>query len=730
MRDQLSQIWQRIRDIFKPANRVKTPTLLQMEAVECGAAALGIVLRHFGRFVPLEELRVRCGVSRDGANAKNLLQAARHYGLEAKGFKKPLEALPDLPKPVIMFWNFNHFLVLEGFGKDRVYLNDPAAGPRTVSPEALDESYTGVVLTFQPGPEFKKEGSPPSLIGPLRHRLHGSELAVVFAALAGLALVIPGLVIPIFSSIFVDKILVSGLHNWLKPLLVGMGLTAVLRAGLTYLRESYLLRLETKLSVSTSSQFFWHILQLPIQFYTQRYAGEISSRVALNDQVAHLLSGRLATTAIDVVMVIFYALLMFFYDWSLTLIGIVAVCINVAVMKAVSRKREDGNRRLLQEQGKFLGTAMAGLSNIETLKATGAENDFFSRLGGYQAKLINGQQEMGVQTLLLMAVPPLMAQLANVLVLGLGGYRVMDGAMTMGMLVAFQSLMSSFIAPVNSLTNLGAELQAMHGNLNRLDDVLNYRVDPQVAQLVSSEGSIKLAGHLELKDITFGYSPLSSPLVENFNLSLKPGGRVALVGSSGCGKSTLAKIVCGLYDPWSGQVLFDGKTREALPRTALTESVTFVDQDIVLYEGTIRDNLTLWDETVPDTQVIQACKDALIHDDITSRSGGYDGPMAEGGGNFSGGQKQRLEIARALVNNPSVLVLDEATSALDPVTEKIIDENLRRRGCTCLIVAHRLSTIRDCDEIIMLDRGKVAQRGTHDELVQDTDGLYAKMIHA
>ena len=730
MREHLIKLWHRLKDAFKPADRVKTPTLLQMEAVECGAAALGIVLRHYGRYVPLEELRVRCGVGRDGANAKNVLQAARHYGLVAKGFKKSLEALRELPKPVILFWNFNHFLVLEGYGKDRVYLNDPMSGPRTVSEEALDEGYTGVVLTMEPGPDFIKEGSAPSLIGPLRQRLRGSELAVSFAVIAGLALVIPGLVVPTFSAVFVDKILVGGLHHWLKPLLVGMGVTALLRAGLTWLREYYLLRLETKLSVSTSGQFFWHVLQLPIQFYTQRYAGEISSRVALNDQVAKLLSGRLATTAIDVVMVVFYALLMFFYDWSLTLIGIAAVCVNVAVMKAVSRKREDGNRRLLQDQGKFAGTAMAGLGNIETLKATGSENDFFARLGGYQAKLINAQQQMGVQTLFFMAVPPLMAQLSNVLVLSLGGYRVMEGGMTMGMLVAFQSLMSSFMGPVNSLTNLGAEMQAMHGNMNRLDDVLNYHVDPQVAQFEPTQNSVKLSGYLELKDITFGYSPLSNPLVENFNLSLKPGGRVALVGSSGCGKSTIAKIVCGLFDPWSGDVLFDGKTRKDLPRTSLTESVTFVDQDIVLYEGSIRDNLTLWDTTVPDTQVIQACKDALIHGDITSRVGGYDGPMAEGGANFSGGQRQRLEIARALVSNPRILVLDEATSALDPVTEKLIDENLRKRGCTCLIVAHRLSTIRDCDEIIVLDRGQVVQRGSHDALVEDEDGFYAKMIRA
>ena len=709
-------------------NRVKTPTVLQMEAVECGAAALGIVLAHYKRFVPLEKLRTQCGVSRDGASAKNILRAGKHYGLICKGYRKSLESLRKVRLPAVLFWNFNHFLVLEGFQDDQVFLNDPAEGPRVVSETDLEDAFTGVVLTFEPGPEFCKQGKPQGVLAPLRKRLVDSEEAVGFAMFASLMLVIPGLILPAFSAIFVDQILVGGLHHWLKPLLIGMALTAVVRAGLTWLREYGLLRFETKLAVSASSQFFWHILRLPIQFYTQRYAGDVAGRVALNDEVAQLLSGRLATTAIDVMMVMFYALIMFFYDWSLTLIGVVAVGGNVLVMQLVARVRKDSNRKLLQEMGKFEGTAIGGLVNIETLKATGGETDLFARLSGYQAKMINAQQDMGVKTIYMNAMPPLMSQMAHVLVLILGSYRVMQGDMTMGMLVAFQSLMASFMAPVNGLVRLGAEMQEMHGNMNRLDDVVKHPLDPQVADQDTDGKSEKLTGQVELRDVTFGYSPLDDPLVEGFNLSISPGGRVALVGTSGCGKSTLAKVVCGLYEPWSGDVYFDGVSRRVLPRAVLAESIAFVDQDIVIFEGTIRDNLTLWDSTVPDTQVIQACKDALIHEDITDRVGGYDSLVVEGGGNFSGGQRQRLEIARALVGNPRILVLDEATSALDPVTEKQIDENLRRRGCTCLIVAHRLSTIRDCDEIIVLDQGEVIQRGPHTNLVQETDGVYAKLI--
>ena len=716
---------------WKSVRRVHTPTVLQMEAVECGAASLAMILEYHGRVVPLEELRVACGVSRDGSNASNLLKAARTYGLTAKGFKKSIASLQDMPLPVIVFWNFNHFLVLEGIGDGVYYLNDPGMGPRTVTAEEFDQSYTGITLTFEPGPEFEPGGSRPSLSEALRTRLAGSGSAVAFVVIAGLALVVPGLVIPIFSRIFVDDYLVGGMSDWIRPLLIGMGLTAILRGALGYLQQYYLLRLETKLSVSTSSQFFWHVLRLPMQFYTQRFAGDISSRVGINDQVAQLLSGRLATTAIDVLMVGFYAFLMFTYDIVLTSIGLLAAALNLYAMKLVSRRRVDGNRRLLQEQGKLMGISMGGLQTIETLKASGSESDFFARWAGHEAKFVTAQQRLAVQTQALAAVPPLLTALTTAAILAVGGYRVMLGELSMGMLVAFQSLMASFLGPVNNFVDLGSLLQETEGSMNRLDDVLRYPVDPQTAVVTESNATPeKLAGYVNLEQVTFGYSPLAPPLIENFDLNLKPGSRVALVGSSGCGKSTLARIVCGLYDAWGGEVRFDGKERRQLPRSALTSSLALVDQEICLFEGSIRDNLTLWDATIPETHIVQAAKDAAIHDEITARPGGYDSKVEEGGDNFSGGQRQRLELARALVGNPRILVLDEATSALDAVTEERIDRSLRRRGCTCIIVAHRLSTIRDCDEIIVLDQGKVIQRGTHADLSTQEEGIYARLIQA
>ncbi len=723
----------------KGRRRVKTPTLLQMEAVECGAAALGIILGYYRRIVPLPELRRECGVSRDGSKASNMLKAGRAYGLQAKGFKKELKQLQDLRPPYIVFWNFNHFLVVEGFGKERVYLNDPATGPRTVSLQEFDEGYTGVVLVMEPGAEFTKGGHKPSMILSLWERLQGAAGALIYCVIAGFFLTIVGLVVPVFSQVFVDEILIEQRFYWLRPLLLAMAIATVFQGLLTLLRLRYLRRLKIKLSVAMSSRFLWHILRLPVGFYAQRFAGEISNRTRLNDEVANVLSGKLASNAIDAVMVIFYALVMYQYDWVLTLVVVSFAGVNVLMLQWISRQRVDANQRLIQEYGKAAGTSIAGLQSIETLKASGLESDFFSRWSGYYAKAINSQQELGVTNQTFSVLPTLLSALSSMFLLIVGGLRVMDGHLSIGMLIAFQGLMQSFEEPVNNLVNFGTTLQELEGNLIRLDDVLDNPIDSQVGkrrwedkengEVASSSSSLapRLQGYVELRNITFGYSRLDPPLIENFNLSIKPGQRVALVGGSGSGKSTVAKIVSGLYEPWGGEILFDGKPREQIPHELLTNSVAMVEQDILLFGGTVRDNLTLWDATISDKNLIRACEDAAIADVVLSMSGGFDAELIEGAANLSGGQRQRLEIARAFVNNPSILIMDEATSALDAETEKIIDNNLRRRGCTCIIVAHRLSTIRDCDEIIVLERGKVVQRGTHQELWL-LEGAYSQLI--
>jgi NHLM bacteriocin system ABC transporter peptidase/ATP-binding protein len=716
--------------------RARTPNILQMEAVECGAAALAIVLGYHRRFVPLEELRVECGVSRDGSKASNIIKAARKYGLTAKGYRKEPVGLRTVPVPMIVHWNFNHFVVVEGFAGQRVFLNDPAIGPTEVTAEEFDKAFTGVVLTFEPTDQLVPGGEKAGLIQPLRRRARGLSAALGFVVLAGIALVVPSLVAPTFTRVFVDQILVKGLDAWMRPLLLFMAATALVLGALTALQGRYLLRLEARLSLGNSSRFFWHVLRLPIEFFNQRYAGEIGNRVQINDRVAGLLSRDLATTALNLMVVVIYALLMLQYDLVLSLVSVVTAVINVLALRHVAARRAVLSQRMQQDRGKLMGTAMGGLQTIETVKAGGSESDFFARWAGHQAKVVNASQQLQLTEIFLGAVPPLLLSLNVALVLGIGGLRVIDGHLTMGMLVAFQALTLAFLNPVNRMVGLGGQLQELQSGLNRLDDVLRAPLDPSARDLAEPHGGdaktsadreSKLEGYLTLREVSFGYSRLDPPLIDKLSLELRPGSRIALVGGSGSGKSTVARLVAGLYEPWTGEILFDGRPRAEVSRAVLSQSLAVVDQDISMFEGSLRDNLTLWDPTVSEHHLTNAAKDACIHDDITARPGGYGAGMEEAGRNFSGGQRQRLEIARALVVNPRILVLDEATSALDPTTEKLIDDNLRRRGCTCLIVAHRLSTIRDCDEIIVLEKGQVVQRGTHSDLVAQ-GGAYARLI--
>ncbi|QVY64628.1 NHLP family bacteriocin export ABC transporter peptidase/permease/ATPase subunit [Polaribacter sp. Q13] len=723
--------------IEKQARPVKTPTVLQMEGVECGAAALSIILGYYGKFVPLEKLRIACGVSRDGLKATNILKAAREFGLEAKGYAKSIEKLMQLEMPAIIFWNFNHFLVIEGFTKNKVFLSDPAQGRYHVSHQEFDDAFTGVVMTFKPTENFEKGNEKKGLIGSLASRVASSKMSITYIILVSLFLVIPGLVIPSFTKMFIDKYLINGVSDFVMPLLLVMGVVLTINAALVYLQQYYLLRLETKLALTTSSKFLWHVFHLPIAFFTQRYSGEIGNRVSLNDKVAKLLSGDLANAVLNVIVVVFYALLMFSYDVFLTLIGIGMAGLNIVALQFVSRARKDGNRRFINENGKLLGTTTSGISMIETLKASGRENDFFTTWTGYLAKVMNAQQELGWLTTRLNIIPPLLMSLTTSIILGAGAMRVMDGQMTLGMLVAFLYLMNNFMGPVNQLVRVGSLLQETEGDMGRIDDVLNYEIANEFSNSneelekdsAKKETFVlnKLIGHFEMKNVTFGYNRTMPALIKDFSLKLKPGSRIALVGGSGSGKSTVARLAAGLYDAWEGDILFDGKLRKEIPRRIITESVAVIDQEVLMFKGSIQENIAFWDSKIPEKHIIQSAKDAAIHDVVAARTNAYDSEVMERGANFSGGQRQRLEIARALALNPSILVMDEATSALDPKSEKIVMDNIKKRGCTCLIVAHRLSTIMDCDEIIVMEFGKIVERGSHPELM-NINGVYAQLI--
>ncbi|MGD1809303.1 NHLP family bacteriocin export ABC transporter peptidase/permease/ATPase subunit [Dapis sp. BLCC M126] len=740
--------------------RVKTKPFLQREATECGAASLGIILKYYGREVPLMELRGKCGVSRDGTNAGQIVRTAREYGLEARGGKSTVEFLENTDLPVIIFWKFNHFLVVEGFDKKFAYLNDPALGRRKVSKEEFAKSYSGIVLQMEPGEEFVKGGKKRNFIAYLAVRLQNSKTALAFTLIVGFFLSLIRLIIPAFSLVFVDQILVEGFQDWLRPLLLGMAVTTILQFTIARMQYIFLRKLIIKLSITMNSQFMWHLLRLPMKFYAQRFAGDISSRAALNDQTVQLLS-RVANTLIDVIMLVFYAILMSFYNGILAGITIFFGLINVAALYWLRQFRIEATLNLSEKRGKLSGYLLGSLGAIESLKAGGLESYIFARILGIYSQVMNEEQRLNIQTQTLTLLPTFLSTLSSTIILVLGGLKVMAGEMSIGMLVAFQTVASGFLNPLGELINFGSSLQELEANLERLDDVLDHPVDEDIEITEAVENSVFeeenevekpildssvrtlhnknafhvaqqnvptffLKGKVEFINITFGYNPLKPPLIENFNLLIKPGSRVALVGKSGSGKSTIANLVCGLYKPKLGEILFDDVSRQEIPRSVLTKSVAMVAQDIFLFEGTIRENLTLWNPTISNSALIQACKDANIHEFIMTLTGGYDANLLEGGVNLSGGQRQRLEIARALINNPRILILDEATSSLDAETERIIDRNLRRRGCACIVVAHRLSTIRDCDEILVLKEGKVLERGNHQQLWNE--GIYYREL--
>ena len=715
-----------------PRRRVRTPTVIQMEAVECGAAALTSIFAHYGLWIPLEQMRDECNVSRNGVNALNLVKVARSHGFTASGLRRPWDQLADVKLPAIVFWRFSHFVVLEGFTRHGAWLNDPASGPRFVSREEFMREYSGAILTFAPTSEFKRGGHPKSIWRAIRNRIRGSEMGLLYVFLASLAMVIPGLIIPSFIRIFVDELMGEGRHRWILWLFAAMLATTAVNTSISWMKAFFLARLETRLAVVSSGEFFWHVLNLPVEFYSQRFGGDIASRVAINDRVASLATGSLASAALNVLMVGFYGFVMYIYDPLLTLITAFLSLLNFLLLSFISRTRVDANLQLLSTQAKVTGTTVSGLEMIETLKATGRESDFFIRWSGYATRMVNVQQQLSVSSEFLSVFPTLVSSLTNLAIIYFGGLRVMQGDMTMGMLIAFQSLTGQFTGPINSMVSYGSQLQELVGDLNRLEDVLMNDAEfppDEVARVEGNDAFGRLDGRLEVRNVTFGYSRIEPTLLDGFSMSLEAGQRVAVVGSTGSGKSTLGKLICGLLTPWSGDILFDGKPREAWPRSVMTLSVAQVDQEIILFSGTLRENLTLWNNDVDDETILQALKDAGIYETVVARPSGLDARVEQSAQNFSGGERQRLEIARALVTNPRILILDEATSALDPLVEKLIDDAIRRRGCTCVIIAHRLSTIRDADEIIVLDHGKVVERGTHETLLANKNE-YWRLIQA
>ena len=722
----------------RSARRVRTPVFPQVKSTECGAACLGIVMAHHGRWASREELRDACAVSRDGSTAADIVRAAGSFGLNATGWRKDLDELTDVQLPAILFWEFNHFVVLEGFSRGRYHLNDPANGRRTVSEDTFSNGYTGVLLTVEPGPGFAAGGRKPGIGHGLWPWLREVKPSLVFAAVCGLLLALPGLAVPALLTVFVDEVL-GGRRSDLGAFVIGSSAAA---AGcvfvLAWLQHRCLNRLAVRLSIVHGERFVSRLLRLPIEFFSHRFAGDLTVRAQSVDSVAHGASTLLVGVVIELFMSLTYLAAMFFLDPGLAalvaLLGVASGLVSLLLM----RRRNDENRQMRREQALLSGIGMFGLRNIDALRATGASDGFFSRWAGHQARELASRQKVAELGGVTASLPGLFGMLTAAVVLGIGGWRVASGDASVGLLVGFYFLAVSFLQPVGRFMLFAESFLLLDSSLYQIDDVMDADADPLLPTphggertgVATIDGRLRLTGRIEMRGVTFGYRRHREPLIEGFSLTVEPGQRIAVVGPTGSGKSTLVKLLMGEHAPWSGEILFDGVPLREVPRDVFTASVAAVDQQIFLFAASVRDNLTLWNATVPDRQVVAAATDALVHDEVMARAGGYDSEVSEGGVNFSGGQRQRLEIGRALVSNPSVLLLDEATSALDAVSEMHIDDALRRRGCTCLIVAHRLSTIRDCDQIVVLDRGREAQRGTHSELIENADGLYSRLVRA
>ena len=696
---------------------VRTPTVFQMEATECGAASLAMVFAYYGKHVPLEELRIETGASRDGCNAGSIVRTAMKYGMECRGYRKEPADLRAMRPPCILHWNFNHFVVFEGFRGKYACLNDPALGRRKVTMEELDDSFTGVVLAFAPTEAFTKDKKQGGLFACVKRLLSGQTGSVLRLLFAGLLLTFPGIAIPVTAKVFIDDVLLYRNPGVFPALMLILAGTVLLQILLSLYRELLLAKLQKKITLLSAREFLTHLFRLPIRFFDRRYTGDLAERAANDSDVTAFLSGDLLRTVFNSAVALCYLALLFVCSPLLAAVALAGAAVSAGIGQLISARIKTASVKYEQDLGSLSGAVCAGLSVIDTLKASGTENEYVGRILGHSARVAEQEQKLSRGQQVLNAVPEGIHLLTGALLLVLGSWCVIQGGMSVGTLVFFLSLFGAFSMPVEKLVGFVKKIRTAAADVSRTEDILRYPVDEKFSENMERDPLVnKLEGTVELRDISFGYSHLRPPVIAQVSFRIDCGQSIAVVGKSGCGKTTVSRIISGLYPPREGELLFDGTDIRRIPPDILSASIATVSQHITLFSGSIRDNLTMWNPSIPERDIIAAAKDACIHDVISQKPGAYDHHLTEGGANLSGGQRQRLEIARALTTNPTILIMDESTSALDPITEKQIIDNIKRRGCTCVIIAHRLSAIRDCDQILVMDGGRILQRGTHEEL--------------
>ena len=707
----------------------KVPVVMQLEALECGAASLCMILAYFGRWIPLEQLRKECGVSRDGSNLRSIYLVAKKYKLKTKAFQCSAESLKEEGTfPCIAFWNFNHFIVVDGFKGGKVYINDPASGEYTLTLEEFEKSYSGVCMLFEPEDDFESGGKPESILKYARERLRGTMPAITLVALTTLIAAFVGMITPAFSRFFVDNILTGKYSDWSLQFFLLLGTLTAFQIISLCIKALYLLKLQGKTAIVANTRFLWHILRLPVEFFEQRMAGDIIQRYASNQGIADTLINTFTPLLLDTLSMILNLCIMMDYSPFIALTGIISVVLSIIAADYISKKRVNITRVQTRDMANLMGTTLQGIDMIETIKSAGAENGFFTRWSGFQANANMQTVKFAKLNSFLGQIPMLLSMLASNIILFMGVRLVINGEWTIGLISAFMGYLTAFQQPAQNLVLAGQQLQEMRTNMERVQDVFKYPVDVNYkSDDASDEEMNKLSGLVEMKNVTFGYNRLDKPLLDDFSLTVEPGKSVALVGASGCGKSTVAKLLTGLYPVWNGEILFDGRKISDINRNVFTGSVASVDQNITLFEDTVANNIRLWDKTIKDFEIILAARDAAVHDEIIQRDGDYSAKLSEGGRNLSGGQRQRIEIARVLAQDPTIIILDEATSALDSKTEYEMMQSVRNRGITRIIISHRLSIIRDCEEIIVMKDGKILDRGTHSELMQRCE-YYSELI--